>query len=49
MEKRLTIIRALTLEPDLLLLDEPTNHLDIRTILWLEGYPEKMPVLPLWW
>jgi len=36
-KKRLTIIRALTLEPDLLLLDEPTNHLDIRTILWLEG------------
>ena len=36
-KKRLAIIRALTLEPDLLLLDEPTNHLDITAILWLEA------------
>ena len=34
--KRLSIVRALSLEPDLLLLDEPTNHLDIAGILWLE-------------
>lgn len=40
-KKRLTITRALTLEPDLLLLDEPTNHLDIDAILWLEGILKK--------
>ncbi len=34
--KRLSIISALILEPDLLLLDEPTNHLDLEGILWLE-------------
>lgn len=35
-KKRLDIVRALMLEPDLLLLDEPTNHLDLEGILWLE-------------
>lgn len=35
--KRLSIVSALILEPDLLLLDEPTNHLDLEGILWLEG------------
>ena len=34
--KRLAIVRAVMLEPDVLLMDEPTNHLDIDGILWLE-------------
>ena len=36
-KKRLAIVRALSLKPDLLLLDEPTNHLDINGIIWLEN------------
>lgn len=36
-QKRLTITRALSLDPDLFLLDEPTNHLDISGVLWLES------------
>lgn len=35
-KKRLSIVQALSRNPDLLLLDEPTNHLDIHGILWLE-------------
>lgn len=35
--KRLAIVRALMLLPDVLLLDEPTNHLDVEGILWLEA------------
>ncbi|KAG1675121.1 hypothetical protein FOA52_003344 [Chlamydomonas sp. UWO 241] len=35
---RISIARALYIQPTLLLLDEPTNHLDLRAVLWLEEY-----------
>ncbi|MBU3915576.1 ATP-binding cassette domain-containing protein, partial [bacterium] len=35
-KKRLAILKAIILEPDLLFMDEPTNHLDLEGILWLE-------------
>lgn len=40
-KKRLDIIRALMVQPDLLLLDEPTNHLDLEGILWLERFLQR--------
>lgn len=33
---RVSLGRALFVEPTLLLLDEPTNHLDLNAVIWLD-------------
>jgi ATP-binding cassette subfamily F protein 2 len=38
---RVSLARALFLQPVCLLLDEPTNHLDMEAVLWLEDYLSK--------
>ena len=35
---RISLARALFLNPSVLLLDEPTNHLDMESVLWLEQH-----------
>lgn len=35
---RVSLGRALYMEPTLLCLDEPTNHLDLNAVIWLDNY-----------
>lgn len=38
---RISLARALFLEPTLLMLDEPTNHLDLNAVIWLDKFVKK--------
>ena len=38
---RVSLARALFIQPVCLLLDEPTNHLDMEAVVWLEDYLSK--------
>eukprot|EP01132_Coremiostelium_polycephalum_P004895 gene4895-6104_t len=40
---RISLARALFIQPDVLMLDEPTNHLDLFACLWLESYLVNWP------
>lgn len=35
---RISLARALYMEPTVLMLDEPTNHLDLNAVIWLTEY-----------
>jgi ATP-binding cassette subfamily F protein uup len=38
MKRRVTLVAAILVKPDVLLLDEPTNHMDIEAIMWLQNF-----------
>jgi ATP-binding cassette subfamily F protein 3 len=40
---RISLAKALFVQPDILLLDEPTNHLDMNAVMWLEDYLNSWP------